>query len=199
MPTIQTRTFQATALSLALAVGGASALAQPKTPTQQPTAKAAFHDPQGKPVGTATLTQTPAGVLIDLRMADLPPGTHGFHIHESGDCKGPDFKSAGGHFAPRKQAHGFYAPKGAHAGDMPNQIVQPDGTLTAQVINAGVSLASGGQSSLFDKDGSALVLHAKPDDYRSQPAGDAGDRIACAVIERGQPTQPTAAASAASR
>jgi len=175
-------------LLLAACCTGA-ALAQPRTPTAQPTANATFHDAQGRQVGTATLTQTPAGVLLDARLTGVEPGTHAFHVHQTGKCDAPDFKSAGGHYNPTGTNHGYYAPKGTHAGDMPNQIAQPDGTLTFQVVNPRVSLDAG-KRSLFDADGSALVLHAKPDDYESQPAGDAGGRIACAVVERGATTRP---------
>lgn len=167
-----------------------AAQAQPNVPTVQPTAKATFRDAKGQPVGSATLTQTPAGVLIDARLERIDPGAHAFHVHEAGRCDGPEFKTAGEHFSPGGKEHGYHAPKGPHAGDMPNQIAQPDGTLTFQVVNPNVSLDRGNGASLFDADGSALVLHAKPDDYKSQPSGEAGDRIACAVVERGEATEP---------
>ena len=168
-----------------------AAVAQPRTPTAQPTASAVFRNPQGEQVGSATLTETPAGVLIDARLTRIAPGAHAFHVHEAGKCEGPEFKTAGEHFAPRGKAHGYHDPKGPHAGDMPNQIAQADGTMTFQVVNAGISLARG-TGSLFDADGSSLVVHEKPDDYKSQPSGEAGGRIACAVVERGQTTLPAA-------
>jgi Cu-Zn family superoxide dismutase len=147
-------------------------------------AKAAFVDAKGRQVGTAQLTQTPAGVLIELKLKGLPPGEKAFHIHETGACDvASGFKSAGEHYDPRGNRHGLHVAKGPHAGDMPNQFVRQDGVLRAHVLNTVVTL-SPGEASLFDADGSALVLHAKPDDYRTQPAGNAGDRIACAVIER---------------
>jgi Cu-Zn family superoxide dismutase len=141
-----------------------------------------FIDGAGRKVGTATLVQTRAGVLIELELAGLPAGWKAFHVHAVGRCEpGTGFKSAGDHFAPREEHHGLRAEKGPHPGDMPNQHVARDGTLRAHVLNVRVTLAPG-EASLLDADGSALVLHAKPDDYRSQPAGDAGDRIACATI-----------------
>jgi Cu-Zn family superoxide dismutase len=112
------------------------------------------------------------------------PVGHAFHIHEKGQCDAAtSFESAGGHFAPLKHTHGYLSADGPHAGDMPNQFVGSDGALQLQVVNPNVTLGSG-EGALFDADGSALVLHAKLDDYRSQPSGDAGDRIACAVIQR---------------
>lgn len=156
----------------------AAALAQ-----TAPSAQATFHNAQREEVGRATLTQTSAGVLIDVRLTGIPPGPHAFHVHETGKCDAPDFESAGDHFAPHGRKHGFLVADGPHAGDIPNQTAQPDGTLAFEVLAAGISL-SPGDASVFDGDGSALVLHAKPDDNRSQPSGDAGDRMACAVIDR---------------
>ncbi|HEV7267766.1 MAG TPA: superoxide dismutase family protein [Falsiroseomonas sp.] len=151
---------------------------------QMPQARGDFINAQGQSVGTASLVQTPAGVLITLQLRGLPAGLHAFHIHEAGSCDAAGgFQSAGGHYNPRDHQHGYLVQGGAHAGDMPNQFVGPDGVLRGQVLNDKVTLGQG-QATLFDSNGSALVIHAQPDDYRSQPAGDAGGRIACAVIER---------------
>lgn len=145
-------------------------------------AKAVFTDTKGKQVGTATLMQTPHGVLIDAELSGLPPGEHAFHVHQTGRCDAADgFKSAGSHYAPSKGEHGFMVEGGPHAGDMPNQFVGADGKLRIHVFNSSASLAQS-EGALLDGGGTALVIHAKADDYRSQPAGDAGDRIACAVI-----------------
>jgi len=150
------------------------------------TARTTFVDAAGRKVGTATLTQTPSGVLIELDLAGLAPGWKAFHIHETGRCDpGTGFKSAGEHFAPRQEHHGHRADKGPHAGDLPNQYVHRNGILRAHMLNTLVTL-SPSEASLLDADGSALVLHARSDDYRSQPAGEAGDRIACAVIATGR-------------
>jgi superoxide dismutase, Cu-Zn family len=144
------------------------------------TASAVLKDADGKDVGRATLTDTPSGVLIRLDLTSAPAGDHAFHIHAVGKCEPPDFKSAGPHFNPDKTKHGLENPEGPHAGDMPNIHVPADGTLSIEVLNVDVSLS--GDSALLDEDGSALVLHAGPDDYLTDPAGDAGARIACGVI-----------------
>lgn len=147
-------------------------------------AQATLADKEGKTVATATLAETNAGVLITLEASALPPGVHAFHIHESGACEPPDFTSAGGHFNPGDTSHGFEAEGGPHAGDMPNIHVPESGMLTVEVLNPNVTLEPGPPESLFDDDGSALVIHAGADDYTSQPAGDAGTRIACGVIAK---------------
>lgn len=136
-------------------------------------------------VGEATLTQTPNGVLIRVNLkpnADgIAPGAHAIHIHEVAKCE-PPFKSAGGHFNPAKKQHGFLDEKGQHAGDLPNIYVQENTPLTVEFLVAELSLGEG-KANLLDRDGSALVIHQDADDYHTDPAGDAGDRIACGVIE----------------
>lgn len=147
-------------------------------------ATATFIDADGRKLGTATLLQTPAGVLIEMSLTGLPAGVHAFHVHEKGVCDAAGrFESAGKHYAPRDQQHGLLVPGGPHSGDMPNQFVAADGALRAEVLNPHVTLGAG-PATLFDADGSALVIHAKADDHRSQPSGNAGDRIACAVVKR---------------
>ena len=137
--------------------------------------------------GTVTLTQTPNGVLIEAHLVELADGEHGFHIHETGKCETPDFKSAGGHFNPTGAEHGLLVEGGPHAGDMPNIHFPEDGDkgLKFQVLNSMVSLIEGEEGYLLDEDGSAIMVHSGPDDYKSQPSGDAGSRIACGVIEAG--------------
>lgn len=175
------RMLVATVCTLAAAHAASSAArAQPSGAA----AKASFVDPAGKPLGSAQLTQTEKGVLIDLDLKDVPPGPHGFHIHQTGTCDGAArFMTAGGHFSVSGQDHGYHSGKGPHAGDLPNLIAPAGGALKQQIFTPGVTLGAG-DNSLFDADGSALVIHARGDDYRSQPAGDSGDRIACAVIEK---------------
>jgi Cu-Zn family superoxide dismutase len=178
----------AAGIALAMAVNAAQqtdAVKRAETAKQAPGANAAFVDANGKKLGTATLTQTPRGVLIVLDVSGIPPGEHGLHFHEVGKCEGATrFKSAGDHYAPQgRNEHGFHTTGGPHAGDMPNQFVGDDGKLRAHVLNERVTLMPGNVS-LLDADGTALVIHAAADDYRTQPSGNSGDRIACAVIER---------------
>jgi Cu-Zn family superoxide dismutase len=144
------------------------------------TAHADLKNAEGQSVGMATLEQTPHGVLIHLDITNLPPGSHAFHIHETGKCE-PPFKSAGGHFNPTGKQHGIENPKGMHAGDEPNITVPEGGKLKVDVFATGVTLGKG-KNSLFHEGGTSLVVHAGPDDYKSDPAGNAGDRIACGVI-----------------
>jgi Cu-Zn family superoxide dismutase len=141
----------------------------------------------GKSLGMVMLQETPTGVLITSDLKGVPAGEHGYHFHEKGVCDAKQkFTTAGAHFAPGGTQHGLMVKGGPHGGDMPNQHVGADGMLESQVLNTGVTLAAGPKS-LRDADGSALVLHAKPDDYKTQPSGDAGDRLGCAVISAPKP------------
>jgi Cu-Zn family superoxide dismutase len=145
------------------------------------TAKAPLKDAAGKDVGTVDLVQTPHGVLLKLSLKGIPAGEHAFHVHAAGKCE-PPFTTAGGHFNPGSKKHGMEAAEGSHAGDMPNLHVPASGELIIEVANPAISLVKGQPNSVFDADGSAIVIHAKADDYKSDPAGNAGDRIACGVI-----------------
>ena len=145
-------------------------------------AHADLKNADGQRVGTATLQETPHGVLVTLDLTGVPSGTHAFHIHEVGKCE-PPFATAGGHFNPGAQQHGMMNPAGMHAGDFPNIEVPASGTLKVQVLARNVTLGEG-KNSLFDADGSALMIHAGPDDYKTDPAGNAGARIACGVITK---------------
>ncbi|WP_181347470.1 superoxide dismutase family protein [Thalassobacillus sp. CUG 92003] len=137
---------------------------------------------EGEQVGTAKLEQQESGVAINLEASDLPPGQHGFHIHETGMCETPDFKSAGGHFNPTNASHGTEHEDGPHAGDLPNIEVNEDGTIQKEITADKVTLTSGEDNSLLGSDGTALVIHEKADDKQSQPSGAAGSRIACGTI-----------------
>ncbi len=144
-------------------------------------ASAALKSPEGADMGTLQLAQTIAGVHISGKVTGLTPGSHAFHIHAVGKCE-PPFKSAGGHFNPFGTPHGKHG-GGPHAGDMENLAVGDDGTAAIDVVNGGVTLSTHGKHSLFDADGSAIVIHAGADDYASQPSGAAGGRVACGVVQ----------------
>ena len=166
------------------------------------TARAEMVDLQGNSVGRATFTQTMHGVLVRVELSGLPPGWHGIHIHETAACQ-PPFASAGAHFSPGREQHGYFT-EGLHAGDLPNIYVGADGKAAAEMLNDRVALttdrptdvglfnraigavqsAAGMQAhNLLTGNGTSLIIHARPDDYRSNPDGDSGDRIACGVIQ----------------
>lgn len=164
--------------SVLLAVTGAPLVAQ------GPSAMARMMNAAGEPLGVVELRETPRqGVLLQLDLEGLTPGVHAFHIHEVGSCT-PDFGAAGGHFSPRDRAHGLLHPDGPHAGDLLNVTVLPSGAVEAERLAGAVTLAPDQAGSLFDEDGSALVIHSGADDYLSQPSGAAGDPVACGVIRR---------------
>jgi Cu-Zn family superoxide dismutase len=137
----------------------------------------------GRTVGDAYMEESPNGVLIKVDLREAEPGIHGFHIHEKGRCEAPTFESAGDHFAPGGNEHGFLSADGPHAGDLPNAHVLVSGATSFEHFLEGVTLRPG-ERSLLDADGSALVMHGDADDYRTDPGGKSGDRIACGVIMR---------------
>ncbi len=147
------------------------------------TASATITDAMGKTIGTAALRETGSGVLIKVDLTAAPAGTHALHVHTTGKCDAPMFTTAGGHFAPGMTKHGLLAAGGPHAGDLPNIYVPADGKLSTEILEPNVTLAAGPRS-LLDADGSAIVLHAMADDYMTDPAGNAGGRIACGVINK---------------
>lgn len=143
-------------------------------------AMAHMKNPDGDSVGTVEFRSSPFGTILHARLAFLPEGVHAFHVHETGECV-PPFTSAGGHFNPDSSDHGLMDADGRHAGDMPNIHVPASGVVNIEIFNDSVRL----DDKLFDADGAAVVMHQGPDDYETNPAGAAGPRIACGVIERG--------------
>ena len=139
-----------------------------------------MHDASGKNVGTATLKPGTSSVEVQLDLSGLPPGEHALHFHETPKCDAPSFESAGAHLNPAGKQHGLENPLGPHSGDMNNVKVSKDGRLKTTITNKRVTVGSGPAS--LSSSGAALVIHANPDDMKSDPAGNAGDRIACGVI-----------------
>ena len=170
-------------LGTTMTAGVLGALLLAAGPAAAQSANAVLINPDGEEIGNVALEQLEQGVRIFAQADDLAPGVHAFHIHETGECDAPDFESAGGHFNPTDNQHGWNNPQGYHAGDFPNVHVHQDGRLRVEYFTDAVTLGEG-ETSVFDEDGSAVVMHEGADDYETDPAGAAGPRIACGVISQ---------------
>jgi len=147
-------------------------------------ARAPINTPDGKNVGEAIVTETPAGLHIAITGKGMPAGTHGIHLHTVGKCEAPAFESAGPHWNPTSKQHGVQNPQGQHSGDLPNFVVADNGTGILDADIEGARLSEG-EGALLDADGAAIVVHADPDDLKTDPSGNSGGRIACGVLTAG--------------
>jgi superoxide dismutase, Cu-Zn family len=182
----QTAIFAVALCTATIAPPSASARTTPPQKSSAQMAQSAHADivnATGQKIGTATFATAASGVRIDVDVTQLPPGTHGIHIHAVGKCESPDFKTAGGHFNPAGKKHGKDNSEGAHNGDLLNLEVAADGHGSASLLDANVTLGDG-PTSLFQPGSTAIVIHAGPDDYKTDPAGNSGARIACGVIQK---------------
>jgi Cu-Zn family superoxide dismutase len=160
------------AMCAALALSGCAAIDVPVSAPPVPLVNSS-----GQQIGTVTPSQTSGGVALAISASGLPHGLHGVHVHAIGRCDPPKFESAGGHWNPTEHHHGLNNPQGPHAGDLPNVSVSSGGVAAETLVLAHASFAD-----LADSDGSALVIHAGPDDYMTDPSGNSGARIACAIL-----------------
>lgn len=155
-----------------------------RAPAAAETARAMLKDAQGQDVGTVDLIETPVGVLMKVTVKGLTPGGHAIHVHAVGKCE-PPFDSAGGHFNSGSKRHGLLVSEGPHAGDMPNLHVPESGEVIIEILNPAITLEKDKPYSVFGPNGAAIMIHAGPDDYKSDPGGNAGARIVCGVIQHG--------------
>lgn len=172
--------------ALAIAAAGATAAAGLTNAQDQNSVTAELVTAEGESAGTVTFQEVEQGLLLTAELMNLPEGPHGFHIHETGACE-PDFEAAGGHYAPQGNEHGYDSAAGHHAGDLPNIVVQADGTANAEFFASWLTLGAGTESgpfTLLDEDGSAVMVHENADDHVAMDS--AGSRIACGVIAAAQ-------------
>lgn len=158
----------------------------PTTTSAPISATAEVKNAQGQTVGTATFHQVIDGLRIVLEVRGLPPGPKGVHLHAVGRCEAPDFTTAGDHYNPESTQHGLMNPAGPHAGDLPNITIAADGTGRLESMNTHLTITGTGHT-VLDADGSALVIHADPDDFKTDPSGNTSARIACGVVTRPRP------------
>ncbi len=180
------------ALSLTLAVLAVKPMPPPKAsaadagaPPAAPApvaARADLKDPSGKTVGKVELREGKSGVVLTVELTSATAGAHAMHFHDKGKCEGPKFESAGPHFNPSGGKHGLMSEHGGHAGDLPNLYVPESGAVKAEIFVKGARLKDGPHP-LLDADGAALVVHAKADDYSTDPSGASGDRVACGELK----------------
>jgi Cu-Zn family superoxide dismutase len=171
------------ALGLLILIAGLGACEELPLDPDSRGAEAVLFDSEGRRIGEASFMELEGDPVVVLRLQawGLPPGIHGFHIHESGVCDSPAFETAGGHFNPFRKKHGLQNPDGPHAGDLPNLIVPEDGKVFMTLAIRRVTLGEG-KNSLLPLQGTSLVIHADPDDGQTDPEGNSGARIACGVI-----------------
>ncbi|WP_374406935.1 superoxide dismutase family protein [Pelagerythrobacter sp.] len=174
-----TRLTLIAALAASASLAGCTSMSEMPT---EPVGSATLSLASGAPAGTVQLMDGGDGLSLAVAVTGIPAGTHGFHLHTTGRCTAPDFTSAGGHLNPASKEHGKENPAGSHFGDLPNLVIGSNGMATTTVELDGTRQQA--MAWLFDADGTAIVIHADPDDYRSDPTGNAGSRIACGVFER---------------
>lgn len=173
-------TFLATGMMVLALAGCAGTAKDPASNLPIPDAVAQLTDARGTDRGRVDIFRDTTGLRLELVARGFPAGTYGMHVHTVGLCEGPKYTSAGPHWNPTGAQHGRDNPMGAHHGDLPNLVVEPDTIGRATLTLVGTRLS--GEGGLLDADGAAFVIHAKADDYRTDPSGNSGDRIACGVI-----------------
>lgn len=172
-----------------MAVFGMGVLAAPRIFAAEPQAEAQILNRQGRNIGTARFSKADAGVKVQVSLKGLEPGIYALHIHDKDVCSAPDFSSAGEHFNPSGRKHGFLNSEGPHAGDLPNVTVGEDGTVEEEFVTGLLSLEKGEDASLVGDTQTSILIHSQPDDYITDPAGGAGDRIACGPIVAVKPEE----------
>ncbi len=174
--------IKAIAAATAITIGLSGCTSLDQFPTTK-LASGALRTASGAPAGTVVLMTRGDDVIINVAVIGLPQGLHGLHLHLVGSCDAPDFKSAGGHLNPHGMQHGTANPAGSHLGDLPNLAIDSfgAGTVTAKLRDR----RAAAEAALFDADGTAIVVHAQPDDDKTDPSGNSGARIACGVLKRG--------------